>query len=269
MSSAGLLARLLRYRSLLATLTRRELEARYRGSLLGFLWSLANPLLLLAVYTAVFDLVFQQRAAGARPYAVFLLCGLFPWIWLSTALLDGCVSLSVNAGLLRKAVFPAEVLPVVATLASLAHFLLALPVLLLALLVARALGHPVGGWSALLLPLPVLLQLAFVAGLALALASLAVHFKDIRDLLQNSLTLLFFLTPILYPLAAVRQVRGLSWLVALNPLTPFVRLFQELLFFGRVPAADLWLQAAGLALVAWAAGSWLFDRLAPTLVEAV
>ncbi|HET9766549.1 MAG TPA: ABC transporter permease, partial [Thermoanaerobaculia bacterium] len=148
-----MLARLIHFRGLLATLTARELKARYRGSLLGFFWSLVNPLLLLAVYTLVFDVVFKNRAGGAQPYAVFLISGLFPWIWFSGALLDGTVSLSANAGLLRKAVFPAEVLPVVSTLASLAHYLLALPVLLAALAVARfGLHHPVGGWSILLLP---------------------------------------------------------------------------------------------------------------------
>lgn len=265
-----MLSRLLHFRGLLLTLTSRELKARYRGSLLGFVWSLVNPLLLLAVYTIVFDLVFRNRAGGVQPYAVFLLSGLFPWIWFSSALLDGTVSLSANAGLLRKAVFPAEVLPVVSTLASLAHYLLALPVLLVALAVARfGLHHPVGGWSVLLLPAAIVLQLPFVAGLALALAALNVHFKDVRDLLANLLTLAFFLTPILYPLATIASVRPLQLLVAANPLTPFIRLYQELLFFGHVPGPGLWLQAAGLALVAWAIGSWLFERLSQTLVEAV
>jgi ABC-type polysaccharide/polyol phosphate export permease len=265
-----MLGRLLHFRGLLGTLTARELKARYRGSLLGFLWSLANPLLLLAVYTLVFDVVFKNRAGGAQPYAVFLLSGLFPWIWFSTALLDGTVSLSANAGLLRKAVFPAEVLPAVSVLGSLTHYLLALPVLLAALLVARfGYGHPVGGWSMLLLPAAVALQLPFATGLALALAALNVHFKDVRDLLTNLLTLGFFLTPVLYPLETVARVRPLALLVGANPVTPFIRLYQELLFFGRVPAPALWLQAAGLALLAWAVGCWLFDRLAQTLVEAV
>ena len=262
-------ARLLRFGGLIATLTRRELAARYRGSLLGFLWSLVNPLLLLAVYTVVFELVFRQRFGEVRPYAVFLVAGIFPWTWMSTALLDGTVSLSTHAALLRKAVFPAEVLPIVSTLASLVHFLFALPVVLLAVVVARALGYDVGGWTVLLVPLPVLLQLVFCGGIALALAALAVHFKDVRDLLQNLLTLGFFLTPVLYPLEAVRHVRGLSWVIAANPATPFLRLYQELLFHGRLPAASLWLQATGLALLAWAAGTWLFDRLSRTLVEAV
>jgi lipopolysaccharide transport system permease protein len=261
--------RLLRFRGLLRTLTERELLARYRGSLLGFFWSLVNPLLLLAVYSVVFGLVFEPRAEGAEPYAVFLVCGLFPWIWLSSALLEGTVSLSANAGLLRKAVFPAEVLPLVSTLSTLSHFVLALPILLLAVFGSRLLGYEVGGWTALLVPVAIALQLPFIAGIALALAALNVHFKDVRDLLQNLLTLLFFLTPVLYPLDSVRSIRPLALLIAANPATPFVRLYQELLFFGRLPEPLLWLQAGGLALLAWWAGSWLFDRLAQTLVEAV
>jgi len=264
-----MLGRLLRFRGLLFTLTGRELKARYRGTLLGFLWSLVNPLLQLAVYTLVFDLVFRNRAGGAHPYAVFLLSGLFPWIWFSTALLEGTVSLSANGGLLRKAVFPAEVLPVVSTLSTLAHFLLALPVLLVALVVARLLGNPVGGWPVLLLPLVILVQLPFTGGLVLAFAALNVHFKDVRDLLANLLTLAFFLTPILYPLDSIGGVPLLQTIVAANPLTPFVRLYQDVLFYGQVPEPALWLQAAGLGLLAWGIGTWLFDRLSQTLVEAV
>jgi ABC-2 type transport system permease protein/lipopolysaccharide transport system permease protein len=221
------------------------------------------------VYAVVFDLVFRNRSGGVHPYAVFLLCGLFPWIWFSTALLEGTVSLSANGGLLRKAVFPAEVLPIVATLSTLAHFLFALPVLLGALLVARLVGHATGGWSVLLLPLAILVQLPFTGGLVLALSALNVHFKDVRDLLANVLTLAFFLTPILYPLDSLAGVPLLATVVAANPVTPFVRLYQQLLFFGTVPAPALWLQAAGLALLAWAIGTWLFERLSQTLVEAV
>ena len=107
-SSIDIASRVLRHRGLLAALTLRELKARYRGSILGFFWSLVQPLLLLAVYTFVFSVVFQPRSAGADPYALFLVCGLFPWIWLSTALVEGTTSLVASAGLIRRAVFPAE-----------------------------------------------------------------------------------------------------------------------------------------------------------------
>ncbi|HVS02671.1 MAG TPA: ABC transporter permease [Thermoanaerobaculia bacterium] len=264
-----MLGRLLLHRGLLLTLTSRELAARYRGSLLGFFWSLVNPLLLLAVYTLVFDLVFQPKMGDARPYAVFLVCGLFPWIWLSGALLDGTSSLLANAGLIRKAVFPAEVLPMVSVLSHLVHFALALPILFAALIGSRLLGFDVGGWTVLLLPLAIAAQLPFTAGLALALAALNVHFKDVRDLLQNALTLLFFLTPILYPPSAVAHLPLVRTVIAANPVTPFVRCYQQLLFAGEVPGPGVWLQVVGLGVLAWAGGSWLFGRLEDTLVEAV
>ena len=259
---------IVRFRGLLATLTARELKARYRGSVLGFLWSLANPLLLLAVYTFVFSVVFTPRVAGVEPYALFLLSGLFPWIWLSTSLLEGSTSLAASSGLIRKAVFPAELLPMVSVLSNLVHLLLALPILAVALFTGWVLERTVSGPAAFLMPLIVLLQLPLVAGLALGLSALNVHFKDVRDLLANLLTLLFFLTPILYPLSGV-SIPALRLLVRVNPLTPFALAYQETLFFGRPPAPELWIQMALVSLVAWLAGAWLFERLRETLVEAV
>jgi ABC-type polysaccharide/polyol phosphate export permease len=94
----GLATQLARHGDLLGTLTRRELTARYRGSVLGFLWSFVQPLLLLAVYSLVFGQIFAPRIAGAEPYPLFLVCGLFPWIWFSTALGEGTLALVANAG---------------------------------------------------------------------------------------------------------------------------------------------------------------------------
>ena len=171
----------LRFRGLIATLVGRELKARYRGSVLGFFWSLANPLLLTLVYTFVFGFVFSPpRASLAQPYALFLISGLFPWIWVSTSLIEGTLSLLANAGLIRKSVFPAEILPVVSVISNLVHFVLALPVMSGALLVGRWLGHPVGGWTALLLPVVIAVQWIQVTGLVLGLSALNAHFKDDR-----------------------------------------------------------------------------------------
>lgn len=259
---------IVRFRGLLATLTARELKARYRGSVLGFFWSLVNPLLLLSVYTFVFSVVFRPRAAGADPYALFVVAGLFPWIWLSTSALEGSMSLLANSGLIKKAVFPAELLPMVTVFANLTHFLLALPIVAVALAVGRWLGYPVGGWGALALPAVLLLHLPLVSGLALGAAALTVHFKDLRDLLANLMTLLFFLTPVLYPLAAVAHLKPVWWAVRANPFTPFTLAYQETLFAGRLPGPGLWLQMVTVSLAAWAIGAWLFERLRETLVEA-
>ena len=267
-SSIDIASRVFRHRGLLAALTLRELKARYRGSILGFFWSLVQPLLLLAVYTFVFSVVFQPRAAGAEPYALFLVCGLFPWIWLSTALVEGTTSLVASAGLIRRAVFPAELLPIVPVLANLVHLVLAVPVLAVGLALGRWQGFAVGGPGALALPAIVALELPLIAGLALALAALHAHFKDVKDLLTSALTLLFFLTPVLFPLSAI-GIPALRHLVRLNPVTPFTLAYQDALFAGRFPPLALWLEMAAVALVAWVVGCWIFDRLRETLVEAL
>ena len=258
---------ILRFRGLLATLTSRELKARYRGSVLGFLWSLANPLLLLAIYSFVFSVIFQRRGSGLEPYALFVVCGLFPWIWLATSALEGSMSLVANSGLIRKAVFPAELLPMVSVLANGVHLLLAMPILAVGLLTARVLGYHVGGPAAALLPAVLLLQLPMIAGLAVGASALTVYFKDVRDLLANLLNLLFFATPILYSLQSLAGRPLFWWLVRLNPFTPFTTGYQQILFFGLPPSGALWLQMALVSLVAWGVGAGIFERLRENLVE--
>jgi ABC-type polysaccharide/polyol phosphate export permease len=268
-----ILQSLFRYRSLLLTLTQRDLKARYRGSTLGFVWSLVNPLLLLVVYAFVFGYIFRPRDPSVNdygPYALFLATGVIPWIWIQTAWLEGTMTLLANAGLIRKATFPSELLPVVSVLANLVHFVLAMPMLLLAFAVANLMGVETRlGWTALLVPVVALLQLPFVSGLALATASLNVHFKDIRDILTNLLTLLFFTTPILYTLRTLDSIPPLHFAVSRNPMTCYMLSYQELLFYGRLPSAWLWLEMGIMSVLFFALGAWLFDRLSETLGEAV
>ncbi|MEM9554881.1 MAG: ABC transporter permease [Acidobacteriota bacterium] len=268
-----LLRHLLRFRGLLLTLTQRELKARYRGSTLGFFWSLVNPLALIVVYAFVFSTIFAPRdrfVVDYGPYGLFLACGVIPWIWLQTAWVEGTSSLTANSGLIRKAAFPAELLPIVSVLANLVHLVLALPILYAAFGVAHLLGvHVSFGWPALLAPVVMLLQLPLVAGLALGFAALHVHFKDVRDILGNLLTLLFFLTPILYTIETLRPFPPIYYAVKLNPLTPFLEGYQATLFYGRVPDLATWGMMLFVSAVVWALGAWIFDRLAETLGEAV
>lgn len=261
--------RLYHYRALLATLTGRELTARYRGSVLGWAWSLANPVILLLVYTFVFTYVFDSRGVGVDPYALFLVTGLMPWIWIQGSLLEGSGALLANSALIRKATFPSELLAFVPTLANLVHFLLTVPVVAAAIVAARLMGYEVSGPAALLLPVIVLLHLPMIAGLSIGLAALNTHFKDVKDLLANALTVLFFTTPILYTLDMIGGHPALVRLVAWNPMSPHIRAYQAVLFHGTVPGPALWLAMVVTSLLAWTAGTWLFERLRDTLAEAV
>lgn len=262
--------RLLQFRNLLITLVQRELKARYRGSVLGFLWSLVTPLVLLGVYTFVFTFIFEPKFEGTDPYVLFLMTGLFTWTWIAGALLEGTQAVTANGGLIRKAVFPAEVLPIVNVVANLVHFLLALPILAAGMIVGRISGYDVGGWSVVAL-LPVIVLLAFaLGGLTLALSVVNVHFKDIKDIVSNLLALLFYLTPVIYPLAFASRYPALrGFVVWFNPFTPFVQGVQDTVFYGRVPDATVWLHMLAWAAGLWIVGSWLFDRLSDSLVEAV
>ncbi len=258
------LLRTFRQRPLVVALTKRELSARYRGSALGFVWSLINPLLLLLVYATVFRFVFTPRA-DVRPYALFLFGGVLVWGFVSAALLDAAETFRTNGPLLRKTTVAPEVFPAVAVAARLSHLCLALPVLAAAIVFAALTGSAAPGAALFQFPFVLLLLSATVFGLALAVSSLAVHFGDVRDLIGNLLTLAFFLTPVLYPAASVPpRWRPLLWL---NPFAVFFSAVHESAFFFRPIPASGWAGMLLTAAVALLAGSWVFDRLRDSIAE--
>src|SRR6476660_7368936 len=125
------LAKLIRYRGLVQSLVARELKARYRGSVLGFLWSFINPLLLLSIYSFVFAVVLPgTHSTAVEPYALFMFCGILPWTWFSSSLAESAGSLIAGGNLIKKVLFPAEVLPLVSVLANMVHFFLGLVILI-------------------------------------------------------------------------------------------------------------------------------------------
>ena len=255
---------LVRYRALVESLVSRELKARYRGSVLGFVWSFVNPLLLLLTYTLVFTVILPNRQPDIQPFFLFLFCGILPWTWFQASLSESSGVLIASANLIKKVLFPAEVLPTVCVLANLAHFLLGLPILLLFLAWQGKLA-----WTAVLLPLPILVQLVLTLGLSLFLSALTVHFRDIQNILSHVLHLWFFATPVIYSYAAIAEGTPLRRALRLNPMTHVIVTYQQMLFHGNV---DHWrglFLALLVGLIALAAGAFLFDRLRDTLPEEV
>ena len=259
------LGRIFRYRGLIQSLVARELKARYRGSVLGFFWSFVNPLLLLLIYTFVFTYVLENRAPDLQPYALFMFCGILPWTWFSSSLTEAASSLIAGGNLIKKVLFPAEILPLVTVLANMVHFFLGLPILVAFLVGYR---HPPDWLDLVWFPIIVFVQLLFTAGLALILSALAVHFRDIRDILANILTFWFFATPIIYPMEMAPSLG--RQLLNLNPFTHLAISYQEVLFYQGGFGHWKWLLALGVAsALLFLAGFFLFDRLRDSFAEEV
>ena len=260
------LAQLLRYRGLIQSLVARELKARYRGSVLGFFWSFFNPLLLLTVYTFVFKYVLNtERPKAIEPYALFLFCGLLPWTWFSSSLVESANVLISGGNLIKKVLFPAEVLPIVTVLGNLVHFCFGLPILAIFLIYFK---RPLSLGELAWFPVVLVVQLTLTLGLAFALSALTVHFRDIKDILGNLLTFWFFATPIIYPMpeGAHLTIGALN----LNPFTHLAISYQEILFYPGPFGHWQWLLLLwAVSIAVFLGGYWIFDRLRDSFAEEV
>jgi lipopolysaccharide transport system permease protein len=262
------LAALVRYRGLIQSLVARELKARYRGSFLGFFWSFINPLLLLLVYSFVFTYVMPvAEDSRVRPFALFMFCGILPWTWFSSSLAEASGVLISGGNLIKKVLFPAEVLPIVTVLSNLVHFLFGLVILGTFLIWYQ---RPLNASELAIFPLVVLVQLVMTTGFALILSALTVHFRDIKDILSNLLTFWFFATPIIYPYFAFPEGSWQAMLLKLNPFTHLAITYQEILFFEGPVGHLRWLLVLGVVSVAlFFLGYFMFDRLRDGFAEEV
>ncbi len=239
------LAELYRHRTLVTSLVSRELKGRYRGSVLGFLWTFLNPLLLLLVYALVFSVYFRVKMDN---YAVFMFTGLLPWIFFSSGLSEGAGSISDAGSLVTKVLFPQQVLVAVKVLAALMNYLLSLPILF----IFMAAGGVSFSWHLAGFPLVAAVHLLFTYALGVLLATLNVFMRDTRHILASLLTLWFFLTPILYPVSQVPA--RFRFLIYLNPAAVFTTAYHDGFFWGRWPRWELLgLLALGSLALLWLA----------------
>lgn len=246
------LRELLRFRALIAALVARHLSMRYRGSMLGFLWSFLNPLCLMLVYTLVFR--YYIRFNTIENYTIFVFCGLLPWIWLSSGLLEGTSAIVSSGHLITKSMFPAHVLPLVSVLTSMVNFLLSLPLLFIFMFAAGLPFHA----TLLLLPVCVCIQLVFIFGLSLAFGSINVQFRDVQHILGNFLTFLFFLCPIVYSAATVPK--AFRFTLQINPFASLLMMYHSLIMDGVVPPLEDFAYVGAWALLSLLVGNMLYNR---------
>lgn len=265
------LKELYKCRVLIQNLVSRELKARYRGTILGFLWSFFNPLLLMIVYTVVFGFIIRPRdpSMGGSPwlYALFLFCGVLPWVWFSSSSLESANVLMTHGNLIKKILFPAEILPIVVVLSNMIHFSFGLPIVFLFILVF---GKSFTLYV-LFLPIIIFVQLVFSLGFSLLVSSLTVHFRDIKDILANWMTFWFFATPIVYPISfgTIQKSGFLRTFLNLNPVTHIMQGYQNCLFYGK---SILWEKLGAtflFSLLLFFLGYYVFDRLRDSFPEEV
>jgi len=266
-------------RELLQNLTNREVRGKYRRTALGQLWSLANPIAAILIYTFIFSFIFRLPAqvgdpSGLNNYALWLVCGLLPWLFFNRVLTLGTESLVANAGLIQKVYFPRIVLPLSLANATFFTWLLEMGVLVVAL---SLLGSFVLPWIPLVALFMVVFAL-FSVGLSMIFSIINVYFRDLSYLLTIVLQFWFYLTPILYPVELVAtQSDKLGGLIgtpitlleiySVNPVAGFIEIFRNLLYDNRVPDLSTVLIAGAWMLSAFGVGAWMYSRKEKMLAE--
>jgi homopolymeric O-antigen transport system permease protein len=261
-TTVGAIARsLFSYRELLRNLVIKDLKLKYRGSVFGFLWSLANPLLMIAVYTFAFTHILHVRNEG---FVFYLMLGVLSWTFFGSSAMMSTGAIVDNAGLLKSVFFPRSILPISTVLFNLAQYLLTIAVFLpLMILWYRVpLSAPM-----MLFPVFVALQCLFTIGVALMLATVTAFFRDVRHLLEIALQVLFWTTPIVYQLDQVSNRMRLP--ILMSPMSPFIVAYQRMFYYRQWPDSTLWIVAITYAVGAFVTGAVVImafeDRFAEQL----
>lgn len=259
-------------RNALGLLIRRDLAVKYQQSFLGYLWSLIEPLGVAAIYWFVFGVLYGTGAdrhlgPASDSYPLFLITGIFAWSWANAAMGEATSALTGQARLITTMKVARQVFPIGRVLGRFAEFLAGLPILII---LAVVFGELHFDWQLLALPLAVVLQTVFLTGLALLLSSLNVLLRDVERLMRLGLRVLFYATPIIYPLALVRAADMPGWIkdtYELNPLVGIMELYHAVWYPQMFPSATL-LAVTVVASVVLLLGGWfVFRRLEPAVLK--
>lgn len=248
-----------RYRALVGALVTRHLAIRYRGSVLGFLWTLLNPLCLMVVYMLVFK--YYIRFSEIPNYNIYLFAGLLPWLWLTSSLNEGTASIVSSGHLITKSMFPAHILPAVSVLTNCVNFLLSLPVLFVIMYFSGAPLH----LTSLFIPVLMALEILFLYGVTCGLGALNVRFRDVQHIVGNLLAFVFFLCPILYPPHVVPE--QFRFTLDFNPGALFTVAYHSILIDGVLPSAHIMGYISAFVVGALLIGTTIYNRYRETFAE--
>lgn len=247
------------YRQMIFSLVSRELRGRYKGSALGFLWTFINPLLQLLVYTLVFSVIMR---AGIDQYYIFLFVALVPWMFFSASLTGGADSVLASQDMVKKIYFPREVLPISYVTSAFVNMLLTFIVVFIVLIVS---GYGLNAMALLYMPIIMAVEYLLCLGIALLASALTVYFRDLQYILSIIAMAWQFLTPVMYSQEMIEEQLVnhpvLLQIWNLNPTTPIINAYRQILYYKQTPDLDTLASAAVLGIAVCAVGYAVFRKL--------
>jgi ABC-2 type transport system permease protein len=263
------------HRGSLRLLVKRDLAVKYQQSVLGYFWSLIEPLGMGAIYFFVFGLLYKSatdRHLGdaAESYPLFLITGIFAWMWTNSAISEATNALTGQARLITTMKMPREVFPIGRVTGRFAEWVAGLPILAALAIVYAVAGRIEFGVNLLALPLAILVQALLLIGAALLLSSLNVLLRDVERTMRLVTRVLFYATPIIYPLSLVRNSGMPEWVkiaYEFNPLVGIFQLHHAAWYPDEFPDARLLIISVSISLVTFLGGWWVFRRLEPAVLK--
>lgn len=248
-----------KHRQLTVEMTKRELSDRYAGQVFGLIWAFLHPLAIMTIYVFVFGFVFKMKIGGTTElpldYTTYLLAGLIPWLAFQEALNKSTVAIVANASLVKQVVFPIEVLPVKAVLASLVTMFISLLLLITYVLLTHGSLH----WTYILLVPLIFMQTLAMIGVAFILSAVGAYFRDMKDIVQVLSVMCMYLMPIFYLPAMVPGV--FRPVLYANPFSYLIWCYQDALYFGRIEHPWAWVVLTILSLSTFYVGYRIFRKL--------
>lgn len=241
-----------KYSPLIHALVSRDLKVKYRRSILGYLWSLLNPLLMMTIMTVVFSYMFRFDIPN---FPIYLICGQTLWTFFNESTNMAMYSIVQNASLLKKVYIPKYIFPISRVFSSFVTLSFSLVAIVLVMLVTKATFY----WTALLFVIPLFFLFLFACGISLILSALSVQLRDVTHL-YSVLTLgWMYLTPLFYPISAIPA--EIAPVIIANPLTAYITFFRSLILYGTLPGAEIWIQSIAWSLGALVIGILIFRKV--------
>ena len=244
--------RLKKYKPLINELVMRDLKIKYRRSFLGYVWSLLNPLMMMAVMSVVFSYMFRFDVPN---YPLYLICGQTLWTFFNESTSMAMTSVLDNGALIRKIYIPKYIFPIARVLSSFVTMSFSLVAILIVMLVTRV---PFT-WNILLIPIPLALLLVFCMGVGMVLAALAVYFRDVLHLYGVVIMAWMYLTPVFYPISALPE--KVAFFFRFNPLYHYLTFFREVILYGTIPDWTIWAGSFGFSALVFTVGLLIFRKL--------